>query len=220
MTTRVDHSMLGAGNDLMPKSGGVFTGSVTLAGDATAALHPISKQQLDTTLLPYQKMQLIASKSATGTVMTFSPADGTGIPSWAKKITVSIVDVSTSGTSSKLVRLGVGGVSQATGYKGVIGFIGTTANTTTSAQSSIGAQFGAGTSSSSFQGSVEFTKISDTLWAWRGIVSDFQSGTANSPAMTSGSVVTSDVVDSLFVTNANGTDNFDAGSVSILVEGY
>lgn len=32
---------------LMPKSGGTFTGPVTLPGDATAALNPVPKQQLD-----------------------------------------------------------------------------------------------------------------------------------------------------------------------------
>jgi hypothetical protein len=31
----------------MPKSGGAFTGMITLSGDATAALQPVSKQQLD-----------------------------------------------------------------------------------------------------------------------------------------------------------------------------
>lgn len=52
----------------MPKSGGTFTGAVTLSGDPTAALHPASKQYVDSQ---------ITSKIAASDAMVFKGTLGT-----------------------------------------------------------------------------------------------------------------------------------------------
>src|SRR5574343_813559 len=64
-----------------------------------------------------QRMQLFAARTASGTYVDFSPADGTGIPSWAKKVSILLDSVSTSGSSVPLVQVGAGSVDT-TGYLG------------------------------------------------------------------------------------------------------
>lgn len=56
-------------DNAMPKSGGTFTGAVTLSGDPTANLHPASKQYVD-----FQ----ITSKIAASDAMVFKGTLGTG----------------------------------------------------------------------------------------------------------------------------------------------
>jgi hypothetical protein len=68
------------------------------------------------------------------TVVTASGAfvDFTGIPSWVKRITVMLAGVSTSGTSSLIVRIGDSGGIVSTGYQGVVaGIVSTSVSTGT-----------------------------------------------------------------------------------------
>ena len=81
----------------------------------------------------YPLMRLETAKTATGTSVDF-----TGIPGWAKKITVMLNGVSTNGTSIPVVRLGSGTV-QTTGYKySVMQIINSTTSLGSAANSSTG----------------------------------------------------------------------------------
>jgi hypothetical protein len=56
-------------------------------------------------------LTLATAQTASGTAVDF-----TGIPSWAKRITVMFNGVSTNGSSIILIQLGTGGVPLTTGY--------------------------------------------------------------------------------------------------------
>ena len=75
-------------------------GSVTLKGQNVAGDKTITMPNLDCELAP--RMQLMTAQASTsGTSIDF-----TGIPSWAKKITVMFNGVSTSGASFPQIQLG------------------------------------------------------------------------------------------------------------------
>lgn len=154
-----------------------------------------------------QKMRLFAAQNTTsGTSVDF-----TGIPSWAKKITVMLNGVSTAGGSAVQIQMGTSSGIDATGYAGSYGgAVAGTHNTgfvTTSGNAAADARHGA----------LCFSQISGNTWSAYGSIS--LSNTTQTSA-TSGTKALSGTLDRIRLTTVGGTDTFDAGSVSILVEGY
>lgn len=141
----------------------------------------------------------------------------TGIPSWAKQLTVVLDAVSTNGTSITEVRIGSGSVDT-TGYVGR-----TTALTSAVASSVLSSGFSfsfaaANTATAVRHGTLLLTKLSDDIWVANGSVA-LSSATAGSSTV-GGTKALSAPLDQLSLTTVNGTDLFDAGSVSLLIEGY
>lgn len=164
----------------------------------------------------FNRMQLFAAKATTsGTSVDFSPADGTGIPSWAKRITVSLSGVSGSGTSPRLIQIGTASGLETASYSGGVFSSGTgsgNSNFTT------GFTLEATTAAASIiHGSVVLTKVSDNLWVESGTISKSDTSLVSGSG---GSKLLAGVLDRMRLATVNGTDTFDAGSVSILVEGY
>lgn len=165
----------------------------------------------------FQKMQLFAAKATTsGTFVDFSPADGTGIPSWAKKITVMLNGVSTNGTSSMQIQLGTSGGMEVSGYSS--GSAGGN-NALVSASSTTGGILTPGSIAGVFySGAAVIGSLGGNNWAQS---SSLGGAGSLSYGMCGGSTKTlSGTLDRIRLTTVNGTDTFDAGSVSILVEGY
>lgn len=160
---------------------------------------------------PPQMTLLTAVNTTSGTAVDF-----TNIPSWAKRLTVMINGVSLSGTSQLLVQLGSGSV-QNTGY--------TSNQTTTEALAAVsGANSTAGmlasggaAASNNWNGVMEILLVGGNSWVENFIVG--YTG-ANVSSQGGGKVTLSGVMDRLRFTSVNGTDTFDAGSVSLLIEGY
>lgn len=149
-----------------------------------------------------------AQATTSGTAIDF-----TGIPSWAKRITMMFVGVSTNGLSNHRVQLGTGGTPTTSGY----GSVGTRVYSTVTASASSGgfdipydgAAFTSG-------GLLTFAKQSGNTWVCSGIVSSTTSTVMS--IQVSGSVPLSGILDMVRLTTVNGTDTFDAGSVNILYE--
>lgn len=146
--------------------------------------------------------------TTSGTSATF-----TGIPSWAKRITVMLRGVSTNGASTILIQLGSGSVTTS-GYLG-------------SASALIDAAFGAAIYTTGFgigkesaaarvqHGTLTLSSIGSNAWICSGVVA------ASNEARTAhigGSIALAGVLDRVRITTVNGTDTFDAGSVNILYE--
>lgn len=131
------------------------------------------------------------------------------IPSWAKKITVQMVGVSTSATSALLIKLGVGGVAQSATYNSS-GFYYSGQITAATTGFFAGIR---GSAAGTIDGAITLTKQSDLSWTAQGYTHSANGGSVG------GSCTLAGVVDSLFLTTVNGTDTFDAGSVSLLIEG-
>jgi hypothetical protein len=171
----------------------IFSGTVRVGGIA-ADLYPLV---LDT------------AKTATGAFVDF-----TGIPSWARRITVMLNGVSTNGTSNYLIQLGSGSVTT-TGYVSsgtyVQGAVGSG-----SATSTAGVVMFSGAAANVQSGHVVFTLIAGNSWIASGVTC-FDNQAIN--GYMAGRVALSGALDRVRITTVNGTDLFDAGSVNVMWEG-
>ena len=160
-----------------------------------------------------QKMLLTASQATTsGTSIDF-----TGIPSWAKRVTVELSGVSTSGTSPVILQLGAG-ATQTTGYTGSGSWIAATSVGSANFTTGIAA---GNTANAAGQrsGSMRLHTMGGNLWVGDGTFGIYGTGTGET-ATSGGNVTLSGTLDRIRLTTVNGTDTFDAGSVSLLIEGY
>lgn len=150
-----------------------------------------------------------AQNTTSGTSIDF-----TGIPSWARRVTVMFDIVSTNGTSTLQLQLGSGSI-KTSGYVGVSTTI--VNNTLSTVNIGTGIPIGNGGAAADLRsGSVVFTNHSGFVWTAAGIVG-FQNGAFI--AHCAGSTALSGSLDRIRLTTVNGTDTFDAGSVNIMYEG-
>lgn len=134
---------------------------------------------------------------------------GFQIPLWAKKITVQLNGVSTSATSSLLLKMGVGGVAQSATYSSS-GYFNSNTLVTQTTGFCAGQR---GSAAGTVDGAITLTKQSGLSWTAQGYAGSANGGSCG------GSCTLTGAADSLFLTTNNGTDTFDAGSVSLLIEG-
>lgn len=155
-----------------------------------------------------------AVNTTSGTAIDF-----TGIPSWAKKITVMFNVVSTNGSSPPQVQLGYSGGIETTGYSGsnTIAASGVVTATFTSGFG-LGVNTAQWSSSAVVSGSVVLTLLdaATNKWTAFGVLGGSDAAVS---WLTSGSKSLSGTLDRLRLTTANGADTFDAGSVNIMYEG-
>ena len=153
-----------------------------------------------------------AQNTTSGTAISF-----TGIPSWAKRITVIMSGISTNGSSAVLVQIGSGSFSTSGyTYYGAYAGTGPAGELTTT-----GANLDSGASGGSAYirfGALSITNISSNTWVlcYNG---SFTSAGYYYAASGSGSIALSGALDRVRLTTVNGTDTFDAGSVNIMYEG-
>lgn len=175
-------------------TGTINSGDITSSGTVTAATG---------TLYPIVSGTSQASTSGTS-------IDFTGIPSWAKRITVMFNGVSTNGTSNPQIQIGAGSVD-ATGYSGLAwnnaaGAVG---------MSSTGFSFSSANASATLYGLATLTLLGSNLWVLSACISSAGTTTAFT---TNGSKTLSGALDRVRITTVNGTDTFDAGSINIQYE--
>jgi hypothetical protein len=152
-----------------------------------------------------------AVASTSGTSIDF-----TGIPSWAKRITVMFNGVSTSGTSAVQMQLGTSTSVETTGYVGSVATIlGGTANAAFSAGFLISS--GAGDLATSVRyGALIISKIDTNTYTGIG---NFSYGSTDTRFFVlAGNKTTGSTLDRVRITTVNGTDTFDAGSINIMYE--
>ena len=139
-----------------------------------------------------------AQASTSGTSIDF-----TGIPSWAKRITVMFNGVSTNGTSAVMIQIGAGTITT-TGYTA-----GTGATASTTGFTLVNSASAANT----LYGVYSFVLFGNNTWVGSTAIYT-GSGTPSS----GGGVTLSGALDRIRITTVNGTDTFDAGSINILYE--
>jgi hypothetical protein len=157
-------------------------------------------------------------KSGTAVASTSGTAiDFTGIPSWAKRITVMFSGVSTNGTSSLLVQLGSGSVAT-TGYTS--GAMAAQATASSSAASTSTAGILAAVTfvgaADVMNGFMNILNVSGNNWLGTAVTGNTV-GTRTTAG--TGTVTLSGTLDRVRITTVNSTDTFDAGSINILYEG-
>lgn len=158
--------------------------------------------------IPSLSTSLIVSGTAQNTT-SGTYIDFTSIPSWVKRITVSLQQVSISGTSYFMMQLGTASGFESTGYTG--GGSSFSVATSNSAGFLISVNQYAG---NNYDGIVVFTLLSGNTWCSSGaITANSYVSTISNGAKTLGGALTR-----IRLTTANGTDTFDNGSVNILYE--
>lgn len=177
------------------------TGVLPTANIANAAVTPAKLSQ------PYTLATSVASTSGTS-------IDFTGIPSWAKRITVMFNGVSTNGTSHILVQLGDAGGIETTGYESTCNDYNQ-ANGTAGLNRTDGFLMITYFASSAVLGHMTITRITGDTW-----VSSHTARLSNQNMMTgAGSKTLSDTLTQVRITTVNGIDTFDAGIINIAYEG-
>ena len=171
-----------------------FTGTVQTAG-ITTNLYP---------LVPGTAV------SVSGNSVNF-----TGIPSWARRITVMFNGVSTNGGSPFLVQLGAGSIATS-GYQsnGQTLQSGSTINGLTSTAGFVSSN--AILAGDFFSGAYVYNLLGSNFWTGGGTLIRYTS--VYQTHLSVGGVTLSGTLDRVRITTVNGTDLFDAGSINIMYE--
>ena len=173
--------------------------------------------------------QTLTLPDSTGTVSTMgvgtavastsgTSIDFTGIPSWAKKITVMLNGVSTNGSAAYLIQLSDAGGVEATGYTATALYVSSTNNTTRAGfyTTGFGLSWSTGAAGEVNTATVTFVNTNGNNWNGMGM----QNYSTNSGGhFISGQKTLSDVLTQVRITTTNGTDAFDLGTINIMYEG-
>lgn len=146
--------------------------------------------------------------------------DFTGIPSWAKRITVLFNQVGISNSDKILLRVGSGSIVTS-GYTsacsalysagdGVGNGIGT--NTT-------GFLFDTNDGAFALSGSVEIFNLSGNLYVSNGSIGSVSGSATPMNQLQTGTITLSGALDRIRLTTVSGTAVFDSGSINIMYEG-
>ena len=190
----------------------VPTSGVTLV--STAATQTLTNKTLTSPTITGGSLSGTSGAITQGTAVASTSGtaiDFTGIPSWAKKVTVMLNGVSTNGTSLPLIQLGTSSGVTASGYTSF-------ADNSYGAGASQTTGFGierVGTAATSRIGIAVIANISGNGWvfSYNGVQ------TGSSIASGAGSVSLAAVLDRIRITTVGGADTFDAGTVNIMYEG-
>lgn len=202
--------------------GGTVSGSFqvgqTLTGTGVAANTQISSLVTGTggagTYLVSGAAQTVASTAINA---GFLNVDFTGIPSWAKIITVMFDQISTNAGANYLVQVGAGSIVS-TGYTSAGAMTGSAgAYTPSSATAGMIIVNGEASSTNLLSGVMTFTLFGSNTWIQ---ASNLVGGSASSRVGTgSGRITLSGTLDRVRITSVSGTDLFDAGAINILYQG-
>lgn len=189
------------------------TGVVELATAAEA------QAGTDTTraLTPARLKDAQIQRGTAVTLTNQTAVDFTGIPSWARRVTVMLNDVSTNGAAVVLVQVGSGSVSTS-GYNAGASVIQSPSALAVAGNANGVPLEDVGNAVYARAGALIFNLISGNVWVVSGVL--YQPGSTNvrvnhiggrTPALAG-------ALDRIRLTTANGTDQFDGGSVNIAWE--
>lgn len=151
-----------------------------------------------------------AEASTSGTQVEF-----TSIPSWVKRISVVFNGVSTSGSSSLLLRIGDSGGIEASSYDSTAS-AGTDVGAYQSSTAGYILDYSTRSSSVVSSGIITLINISGNIWIASGNIGDSVAQFVTTAIV--GKKTLTGTLDRVRITTVGGTDTFDAGSINILYE--
>ena len=189
-------------------------GTTQIASSVTLTTPTLTTPTMSGAIVSAMGSSVITSGTAVASTSGTS-IDFTGIPSWAKRVTVMFNGVSISGTASVGLQVGTSGGIVATGYGGSTALLANTSavsNTTPTTYAAVGNYSNA---AASFSGSVTVTLLTGNTWAISGTIGYYTTNVNSSCgyAVNAGAALTT-----IRIMTANGTDTFDAGSINIMYE--
>lgn len=149
------------------------------------------------------------------TSVSSTSIDFTGIPSWAKRISILLNQVSTNGTSSLLIQLGDSGGLEGGSYRSIC--VGAGAGTAETSTSGFLVTKGNAAGSDSNGVIIICMQTTDT-WVMSASIG-WYSGVNSGDVYSSGGIKSlSTTLDRIRLTTVNGTDTFDSGTINIIWE--
>jgi hypothetical protein len=186
---------------------GSTSGSCTLQEQAVAGSTTLTLPTFNGTVGLLVSGTAVASTSGTS-------IDFTSLPAGVRRITINLYNVSTNGTSDKLIQLGDSGGVETTNYLG-------SSSSISSAVASTGYTTGFGIRSGGagelLQGSIVCSLLDSATntWAAFGVISRSD---GSQTFTTAGTKQLSATLDRVRITTVNGTDAYDLGLINILYE--
>lgn len=189
VATNLKHNASASNNIVLDSSGNAVVAGTLRSGGLSTDIYPLVA---DT-----------AKASTSGPTVEF-----TGIPSWARQITVMFDGVSTNGSSNLLVQIGTSSGFEITNYRGTAFYPGASYG-----QMSAGFLVSpANAAANVWNGSMILSLLGSNTWTEQGIVT---LSSAQALGISSGAKTLGGTLDRVRVTTVNGTDTFDAGSINI-----
>jgi hypothetical protein len=149
--------------------------------------------------------------SATAVSASGSSIDFTGIPSWARRITIMFENLSTNGTSHLLFQIGTSSGVETTGYNGIYSYLGGAVYAITNGI----AGFYEDSATDSIMGTITLNKLTGNTWISNGSASWITRAFLH---LANGRKTLSNTLDRVRITTAGGVNTFDAGTVNITYE--
>jgi len=151
---------------------------------------------------------VVSTSGSTATAIDF-----TGIPSWAKRITVTFSGVSTLGASYPILQIGTSSGIEASGYNGAVSTLTTGVTTATFLTSFLLMAVGAA-GANTYHGSCQLNLVGSNTW----VVAGNLGAPPSALSLLGGSKALSGVLDRVRITTSTA-DTFDAGTINIMWEG-
>jgi hypothetical protein len=186
---------------------GDTSGTLTVSAPLVAGSNTVTLPAATGTISLLTQATAVASTSGTS-------IDFTGIPSWAKRITVMFSGVSTNGASTPLIQIGTGGTPTTSGYVSSSSQLATAAFITSYTSGYLIYSNNAGYIGS---GSVTITNVSGNIWVASGVLAN--TAVSLTTYTTAGTVTLGGTLNMVRITTSGGTDTFDAGSINVMWEG-
>ena len=188
------------------------TGNVVTDG----ATQTLTNKTLTSPTITGASVSAMASSVITsGTAQTTTSGtsiDFTGLPSWVKRVTLMLNNVSTNGTNNILIQLiHSGGTVVSSGYRSAAARFNGAALVETA--STAGFLLNSATAADDHYGSYVFTNLSGDIWTGVGSTT-YLDGLISS----CGGVTIASTLTGIRITTTGGTATFDAGSINILYE--
>jgi hypothetical protein len=189
----------------------VSFGQIATAGIADGAVTPGKLER---------KLTFMEAKNATGSEVEF-----TGIPSWARRITVMLNGVSLTGTDKILIQVGTAGGFATSGYVSYFGYTSNSGQGTGTSTAGIGVWNG-GEPNAQHAHAV-FSNMTGNSWVSShagGYPGPSQSGSTGYITSGGGAITLGGVLDRIKIISGQGnpavpgSNTFDAGSISISYE--
>lgn len=196
------------------------TGTFTLESPNSNTSRTLILPDASTTLVGTDATQTLTNKTLNGGALTLMTAqnstsgtniDFTGIPSWARRVTVMFSGVSLSGAASILVQIGSGSFV-------TTGYVSSSAATNgTDIDNTNGIVIATGGASVSQSTTLTLFNITGNSW-----MSSHQGsliGTTLGVVGGSNALALSGALDRVRITTTTGADTFDAGTINVMYEG-